>query len=173
MKRILLICLALLMVQSVCWAKIEKEVDKFDGSICYYVDATYYDPYNPQYTVASFTLFPDPENGDRKYLQIFLNSKTAYAIEPTIKVQIDDTIYTWDSNHQSSRRNGAVDFTFTLPANVYEALLNTNKNISLRFFYKDISGDYKQDFAIPYKKIKEVQTMYKTYSSYSANQPAN
>lgn len=174
MKKIWLLCLAaLLLMQGVCLAKIQKQVDKFDGSYCYYVDTIYFPGYADSHVITSFTLFPDAENGDEKYLQISLYSRTAYAIEPTIKIRIDDTIYTWTSNGSSSRGNSTVDFTFLIPDNVYDALMKTEKNVAVRFFYKDITGDYKEEFAISYKKtIKDVQAMYKTYRT-PTKQPAN
>jgi hypothetical protein len=168
-KRILLVCLALLMMQGVCWAKIEKQVDKFDGSYAYYVNDFWREDYGQIHIDTTFNLvFSDGDTIGSPNLILYYSCydkayASAYAIDPTIKMRIDDTIYTWDSNSSSTRSNGSVSIVFGLPDNIYKPLINTKKDVAIRFTYHTLSGHYQKDYTIPFKTIKDVQTMYKTY----------
>lgn len=177
MKKLLLFCLCMLLLQSVCFAKIGKQVDSFDGSYCYYVD-DYYRADNGQIHIdTTFNLvFSDGDTVGAP--NIILNYacydddySPPYSIDQTIKMRIDDTIFTWDSPLSSTRSNSSVELVTGLPPTVFKALMSTKKDISIRFTYKALSGHYRKDYSIPYKTIQEVQEMYRTY--YNNNSSTN
>ncbi|QJW45660.1 hypothetical protein HA075_07365 [bacterium BFN5] len=162
MKRILLICLALLMVQSVCWAKIEKGSDHFEGTYWYYVDHSRSDS-TMNYLISSFIVFfRQGDIYDGKGFEIAFLNDDGYAIGNTIKMQIDDTIFTWETA-VDSYRGAFVRRSFPLPEPVYNALMTTQKDVAVRFYYYSLSGDYKKDYVIPFKTIKEAQGLFTKY----------
>lgn len=181
MKKLLLLFCCLLLAQTVCFAKIGKQVDSFDGSYCYYVD-DYYRADNGQIHIdTTFNLvFSDGDTVGAP--NIILNYacydddySPPYSIDQTIKMRIDDTIFTWDSNSTSTRGNNSVELVTSLPSNVLKSLMETKKDIAVRFTYHTLSGHYRKDYSIPYKTIQEVQEMYRTYynNNSSTNQAAS
>lgn len=169
MRKILVFMFLLLItLQSTCLAKIEKGSDSFDGTYWYHVDYTYSPPILSleSYTIDSgfgISFAPDIPQGTNYYYLSFRQDST-YFIGNTIKMNIDNIVYTWTTAANSSRGNDFVTRTFPLPTNVYDAILKTTKPITVRFSYEDTSGSYSKDYVIPYKNIKDVQTMYSTYT---------
>ena len=162
MKRILLTCLALLMLQGVCLAKIEKGSDHFEGTYWYFVDHSRSDS-TMNFLCSSFIVFfRQGDIYDGTSFEIAFLSDDGYAIGDTIKMQIDDTIFTWETSVSSSR-GAFVRRSFPLPEPVYSALMNTKKNVAVRFYYYSLSGDYKKDYVIPFKTIKEAQELFTKY----------
>lgn len=166
MKRILLVCLMVLLVQGVCLAKIEKQVDDFDASYAYYVNDYHQESSltHPYIRIRStFNLVFDNDNtiGSTNLILSF-KQDDVYSMDSTINMRIDNNIYTW-STDPSTRSNDSVELVFDLPSNVYDAIMKTKKDIAVRFTYHSLTGHYKKDYIIPFKTIKDVQTMYKTY----------
>lgn len=172
-KRLLLIFMALLLMQGVCFAKIQKGEDKFEGQAWYFVDHSSNIP-GMGYVDATFIVFFEQNKYDGKGFGITISKDDGYRIDDTIKMQIDDIIYTWQTNSDSVR-SAFVKRSFPIPSNVYEALMKTKQNVAVRFYYSALSGDYQEDFVIPYKTIKEAQTLFTTYvpQATSPEQPAN
>lgn len=172
MKKVLLLCLAaLLLMQGVCLAKIQKQVDKFDGSYCYFVNHSLSD-LEFSFLLSSFNVFFTPDNiYDGKTFEICFTKDNGYSIHDTIKLHIDDTIYTWKTESDSIR-SAFVKRSFPIPSNVLDALMQTKKGIIVRFYFSALSGDYVKDFVIPYKRIKEIQTMFHTHLPKENLQPA-
>lgn len=161
MRKIFIICSILLLFQGICFAKIEHGSDSFDGTSCYYVD---HSPsiLSMDYLNSSFIVFYKNNTYDGKGFEITISKDDGYSIDDTIKMQIDDTIYTWKTNADSIR-SASVYRSFPIPDNVYNKLMNTKQNIAVRFYYSSLSGDYEMDFVIPYKKVQEAQKMFETY----------
>lgn len=164
MKRILLVCLMVLLVQGVCLAKIEKQVDDFDGSYAYYVDDYWSENYDQIFINSTFNLVFDNEDtlGSPNFILSF-EKEDVYSMDSTINMRIDNNIYTWTTTYPSTRSNDKVKLVFSVLSNVYDAIMKTKKDIAVRFTYHSLTGHYKKDYIIPFKTIKDVQTMYKTY----------
>lgn len=172
MKKILLICLTLLLVQGVCFAKIEHGADNFEGSSWYSV--SFEGNYPSMNSLRStFLVFFDHDKYDGNGFGITMDKQYGYKIGDTIKMQIDNNIYTWQTASDSIR-SAFIKRSFTIPDNVYQALMQTKQPISIRFYHSSIDGDFYMDYSIPYKTIQEAQTMFKTYvpKLESTKQPA-
>ena len=162
MKRILLLCLALLMVQSVCLAKIKEGSDHFEGTYWYYVNYSG-SASTMDYLESSFIVFfRQGDIYDGKSFEIAFLRDDGYAIGDTIKMQIDDTIFTWETT-VDSYRGAFVQRSFPLPEPVYTALMNTKKNVAVRFYFYSLSGDFREDYVLPFKVIKEAQELFTKY----------
>lgn len=166
------------MIPNVSFAKIFYDTDKFDGHKWYYTtdtqDKDMFNLLEPYYRID--TTFNIVQNLNSEYTKnLILNYTTddVYNIEPTIKIRIDDTIFTITTPSNSSLSNGTVTEVWSVSGDFYAALMNTKNNVLIRFNYHDTTGSYTKDYTMKYKYIKEVQDMYNTYSNKEQGKPSN
>jgi uncharacterized protein YqfB (UPF0267 family) len=156
------------MFQGVSFAKIYYDTDKFDGHKWYYTtnsqDKDMFNLLEPYYNIdTTFNLVQCADGSYSPNMILDYTTNDVYSIEPTIKIRIDDTIFTITSNSNSSLSNGSVSEVWSVEGNFYKALINTKNTVSVRFNYHDLTGVYTKDYKLKYKFIKEVQDMYNTY----------
>ena len=152
------------MIPSISFAKIYYDTDKFDNSKWYYTtdmqDKGMFNFAEPYYRIN--TTFNLVGNTSRN---LILNYATddVYSIDKTIKIRIDDTLFTITSTATSSLGNNSVTEVWGVTDNFYKALMATKNNVLIRFYYHDITGSYSKDYTLKYKYIKDVQDMYNKY----------
>jgi hypothetical protein len=83
------------------------------------------------------------------------------SIRPLINFNISGKI--WEITSASSgtfNSDGIAQFTWLFPDSLIQALLETKKDVSVKFFYNTSEGERFRDYTIPYKIIASVQNMY-------------
>jgi hypothetical protein len=83
------------------------------------------------------------------------------SIRPMIKFTVDGKVWEITSSSSSTfTSDGIVQFNWSLPNALVQTLLETKKEVSVRFFYNTSEGDRFRDYTIPYRIITSVQEMY-------------
>jgi hypothetical protein len=160
MKKFVLIMLLFSFMPFVVHAKIEKSVDKFTGSYYYYDDYQTNNIFEGAHAGASFNIWP--KAGQKNYVfRIF--EENIFSVDTTVEFKIDGKIYTLTTDEKNTSLHvdgGFAQAVFKLSDEVYNALMQTNKEIIIRGSYRVIEDLYKKEFKLPVKYIKEVQKMF-------------
>lgn len=94
-------------------------------------------------------------------LQYDTSQYDVISIRPMIKFNVNGK--SWEITSASSgtfTSDGIAQFTWLLPGSLIQALLDTKKDVSVKFFYTTSEGERFRDYTIPYKIIASVQNMY-------------
>lgn len=161
LNKIIFTLILLFIFSGIASAKINTGTDNFDGSKWLYVqniqESSMFSLQDYYRLTTSFNLVKGSKN-----LIISYSTNTIYAIDNTIKIKIDDNIYTLTTESNSNYGNNKATIVFGLPEEIMKPLINTKNDIKIRITYNDISGSYIKDFKLPYNFLKEMQEMYTT-----------
>ena len=141
--------------------KIKKGADSFDGTFWYYVSDTETNFWEGSTVIR--TMFNMFYPAGKRNLIVAYENCDAYAIDPSIQMKIDNVIWNVSTDVQNTSYNGdykEVKSVFAIPNDLYEALMKTKGDITVRFTYNTLGGHYMKEYKIPVKLIMEMQKMY-------------
>lgn len=167
-KKCILLILFLVLFTSVAYASTIKSTEDYRGTRIYSIidkdSSNIFNFSSPYQLTIIFSLIY--ERGStialKKFtLQYDTEKYDIISIRPMIILNIDSK--TWEITSTSSSTvtsDGIHQFTWAFPDPLVQSLLDTKKDISVKFFYNTAEGDQFRDYIIPYKIIASVQNMY-------------
>lgn len=181
MKKIMLLILAFVLMQSACFAaddeftqawkdnRITLTHDNFYGTDFFFVhcenESGLFDQAGYWRTALDFTLENNQTKNaspisDRLYIDLQYHSDDIYSLDKKITVKLGDIIIDLPQRTSSSLANQAVEAKYTLTPEFFTALKTFQGDAIFRVYYRTLTGQYYRDITVPTKKVKDIKLLF-------------